>query len=51
MLCYFHEIFTECVLMYMNMFCKDLQQYSQHSFFDEILKTSRKPFSVILRDV
>ena len=31
----------ECALMYSNMLCKVLQQYSQYSFFDEILKTSR----------
>ena len=27
------EIFTECALVYSNMFCKDLQQYSQDWIF------------------
>ena len=35
--------------MYMNMnICKDLQQYSQHSFFDEILKTSRVTSLIVI---
>src|SRR6218665_2049276 len=35
----FDKIFTECELMYFNMLCKILQQYSQYSLLGGILKT------------
>jgi len=46
----FDKIFPECALMYQNMLCKILQQYSQYSFFGRILKTSGvTPFIAICK--
>ena len=36
----FDQIFIVCALMYWNMLCKILQQYSEYSFFCGILKAS-----------